>query len=539
MRPQVQVPVLFDTRLTTTRWPSVRSALAVASALIALQQVNWVPALDKQALVPVAQQLGTGSSAEAPDASGTQLIKRFTDQLYAFAMEKWRILRDRNRPASAGCITSTRTLGQRCEALGRGCLTVLILKYLERRLDQDIYLLPGSLTGLVLLVGLLGVVEHAWSARALVGLERFVKPALAFLAEWMPLFFAPPLVALPARLYTGGASKRELLALAGVIVSGFLAGLWTTAAVTRSLMRWQSRERASTPLAENRASDLAPETSCSSRERAGAFADPVLFGLSSLLAILCIAPAQYWRDRLLLAVVTALSYRLGTRAVPKPWQRVLHPVLTCAGLTAVVASGLELSESVNADASWYKRLERYPFIAGNWFMQLLGPSLIALSFRLYRARALLSRQWLPLVGGSAFSAIFSLVWTAVASRILGLRTPALRAALFPRSITMPLAIASSKRLQADTSITVASVLISGILGASLGSMILRPGPEMPALARGVALGSVSHGLGTAALTSSGDSTAASAAVIALGLVGTLTTLLLSSPLMASFRPSGQ
>jgi putative effector of murein hydrolase len=95
---------------------------------------------------------------------------------------------------------------------------------------------------------------------------------------------------------------------------------------------------------------------------------------------------------------------------------------------------------------------------------------------------------------------------------------------------MPLAIASANRLGADSGITVASVLISGILGAGLGPMVLSLGPEKLAVARGVALGSVSHGLGTAALAASGDSVGASAAVIALGLVGTLTTLLLSSSL---------
>jgi putative effector of murein hydrolase/putative effector of murein hydrolase LrgA (UPF0299 family) len=513
-----------------TPWPSFRAALAVASALIAVQQVNWVPSLGQK----IASCQREDASAPAPTElnKGRQHFRRLVDQGRRLGITVWQWLR--SRLAVKGSALGS-ALATRSSAVARGCFTILVLKYLEKRLDKDLGLLPGSLAGLVLVVGFLWAVDKAGSARRLTQVEQFCAPALSFLTEWMPIFFAPPLVALPARLYRDGMPKRELSAIAGVLCSGFLTGLVATSWVTGALLRWQARKQRHR---EEENQDPLRATVPNSPNMHHAYAsvvqDPVRFGLGALLVILSVARNGPWRDRLLLAVVTALSYRLGTQTVPKRWQRILHPVLTCAGITAIVTSAVELSNdhvlrNLN-NAPWYQRLEHYPNLAGNWFMQLLGPSLIALAFRLYRARALLRRHLLPLVGGSAFAAVFSLLWTMLASRAFGVTTPALRRALLPRSITMPLAIASANRLGADSGITVASVLISGILGAGLGPMVLSLGPEKLAVARGVALGSVSHGLGTAALAASGDSVGASAAVIALGLVGTLTTLLLSSSL---------
>lgn len=513
-------------------WASVRTVMAVASALVAIQQVNWVPSFVNR--VEFTKRQPAATAGTAPDKSPLeQFLNRFHQACQRVWVEKWHWFRawsqrGHERPDRHAL---WRRLVTSAWVLARGCFTILVLKYLEKRLDSSLRVFPGALTGLVLLVGALGALERLGCSRVRTRLERFCAPALTFLAEWMPLFFAPPLVALPARLYTGGISKRELGAIAGVLFSGFVTGLVASAWATRALLRWQAREH---PSEEDEASDAATtSTSSTTRVRSAAVQDGAIFGLSTVLAILCMIRAGARRDRLLLAVVTALSYRLGTRTVPLSWQRILHPVLTCAAMTAIVTSQVELSPHVLgqdvASAAWYHRLERYPTLAGNWFMQLLGPSLMALAFRLYRARALLGRHLLPLCGGSGFAAVFSLLWTTLASRVLGLKTLALRRALLPRSITMPLAIASANRLRADTGITVASVLISGILGASLGPTILSLGPDTPAVARGVALGGVSHGLGTAALAAAGDSTAASAAVIALGLVGIITTSLLSSP----------
>ncbi|KAK4532858.1 hypothetical protein CCYA_CCYA14G3715 [Cyanidiococcus yangmingshanensis] len=512
-------------------WASVRTVMAVASALVAIQQVNWVPSFVNR--VGFTKRQPAATAGTAPDKSPlAKFLNRLHHACQRILVEKWHWFRVWSQHEHPDRHVLWRRLVTSAWVLARGCFTILVLKYLEKRLDSSLRVFPGALTGLVLLVGALGALERLGCSRVRSRLERFCAPALTFLAEWMPLFFAPPLVALPARLFTGGISKRELGAIAGVLFSGFVTSLVASAWATRALLRWQAREHPSEE--EDEASDAAKtSTSNATRVRSAAVQDAVIFGLSTVLAILCVLRAGARRDRLLLAVVTALSYRLGTRTVPQRWQRILHPVLTCAAMTAIVTSQVELSPHALgqdvASAAWYHRLERYPILAGNWFMQLLGPSLMALAFRLYRARALLGRHLLPLCGGSGFAAVFSLFWTTLASRVLGLKTPALRRALLPRSITMPLAIASANRLRADTGITVASVLISGILGASLGPTILSLGPGTPAVARGVALGGVSHGLGTAALAAAGDSTAASAAVIALGLVGTITTSLLSSP----------
>ena len=179
--------------------------------------------------------------------------------------------------------------------------------------------------------------------------------------------------------------------------------------------------------------------------------------------------------------VYLLTVRLDAR-VRRPWT---NPVgLTVAALVVLVALGalpLEAYRRGSAPLVW-----------------ALRPAVVALGWLLYRQRAELQRWALPLAGGVLAGSAVSLVVTPLLARWLD-APPALQAALALKSVTSAVGVDLAARLGADASLTVPFVIVTGILGAAFGPPLLRwvlPGSPP---ARGLAVGTNSHGIGTAAV----------------------------------------
>lgn len=156
---------------------------------------------------------------------------------------------------------------------------------------------------------------------------------------------------------------------------------------------------------------------------------------------------------------------------------------------------------------------------------LLGPATVALAVPLYKNIDRLRGSWraltVGLVAGSATAA-----GTAVAVGWLLGAGPAILASLAPKSVTTPIAMGLAERLGGLPSLTAVLVILTGILGATLGPFLMTRLGIRDVTARGFALGVASHGIGTArALTVS--ETAGAFASLAIGLNGLATALLLA------------
>ena len=487
-------------------WPPVRAAVGVAAALVAVSESGWLAECWQRWRAAAPNEPHKRENATVDDASDGQPML-------------WPLLR------------AALTHLQRC---ARGAVTVALLRALEVKLNAWTQPYPGALVGLFLLLAVLRLADLIREGQARRFLEWFCAPGVQFLSTWMPLFFAPPLVSMPLTLQKARVRPRMLGELVAVVAAGFVTTLLSTAAITRTLLRYRLRRSPPTAAhpdgrsanASRPSSPVAPPTPAS---------EPVQWVLGVAVALLCASPPQPRRDAALLAALTALSYRLGACSVPAAWRRFLHPVVTCAVITASATAWGEWAHTVHPSAGTVTpaaRLAAYADTAGAWLMKPLGPSLIALAFRLDRARQLMTRQALPLAGGSAAATAISLAFSAAAARLLARRTSstawprALRDALLLRSITTPLAVAAARRLGADVGVTVAAVVLSGILGANFGRLLLSKTAFTEQVPRGVALGAASHGLGTAVLAAEGESEAASAATVSMSLVGALTTVVI-------------
>jgi predicted murein hydrolase (TIGR00659 family) len=127
---------------------------------------------------------------------------------------------------------------------------------------------------------------------------------------------------------------------------------------------------------------------------------------------------------------------------------------------------------------------------------LLGPATVALAIPLYRQFDRVRRSALALVV-SLISGSLTAIGTAVGlGWLLGASRETLLS-LAPKSVTAPVAMGITEQLGGLPSLTAVLVILTGILGAVIGPMVLNLLRIRDWRARGLALGTASHGIGTA------------------------------------------
>ncbi len=127
---------------------------------------------------------------------------------------------------------------------------------------------------------------------------------------------------------------------------------------------------------------------------------------------------------------------------------------------------------------------------------LLGPATVALAIPLYRQFDKV-RQSAAAIAASLLTGSLTAVVSAVGLGLLLRADPVSLIALAPKSATAPVAMGIAEKLGGLPSLTAVLVIATGILGAALGPVLLDRLGIRDAAARGFALGTASHGIGTA------------------------------------------
>ena len=170
-------------------------------------------------------------------------------------------------------------------------------------------------------------------------------------------------------------------------------------------------------------------------------------------------------------------------------------------------------------------IEYRAYFEGAQFVHfLLGPATVALAVPLYRqwqqVRRSAAAAVLAVLGGGVFAA-----GTGVAFAWALGAAPEVTASLAPRSVTTPVAMGIAERLGGLPSLTAAVVICSGVVGAALGPLVLDLVRVRDWRARGLAIGTAAHGIGTARALSV-NATAGAFSGLAMGLNALATALLL-------------
>ena len=147
---------------------------------------------------------------------------------------------------------------------------------------------------------------------------------------------------------------------------------------------------------------------------------------------------------------------------------------------------------------------------------------MALAVPLYRLRALLSRQWRSLVIGGLCGTVAGVATDALLSGALNLTLDAQRS-LLTAPATSPVALQLAQFTGAPPALAATLAVLSGLVGALLLPGFLTVIGVRHPLARGLAIGAVAHGVGTARAREEGELTGA-ASSIGMGLAALIVTL---------------
>ena len=160
----------------------------------------------------------------------------------------------------------------------------------------------------------------------------------------------------------------------------------------------------------------------------------------------------------------------------------------------------------------------------------LGRATVALALPLYNNLKHIKSLFLPIMITLVIAGIFSILIAVGLLWALDAKLPTILS-MTTKSITAPIAIITSEQIGAIPSLAVGFVIITGIIGALLGTTIFRLINIKHDTSKGFALGVVSHGIGTARAIEISEKAAAFSA-LAMGLSGIFTAVFL--PLIIQF-----
>jgi predicted murein hydrolase (TIGR00659 family) len=214
---------------------------------------------------------------------------------------------------------------------------------------------------------------------------------------------------------------------------------------------------------------------------------------------------------LFLLFLTLAAYRLGREVRDRTGGHALaQPVLV-----AIVVIGIVLAV-VDIDYDTYRN--------GTQIIAfLLGPATVALAVPLHRQAARLRGFLAPLLVGVTLGAVASISTGYLLVRWLG-GSEVLAETMAPKAATTPVSIAISGTIGGIPALTAVFAIVIGIVGAIAGPAVLTLLRIRDERARGLALGAVSHGIGTSRALRESESEGAFAG-LSMGLTALVTSLL--------------
>ena len=187
---------------------------------------------------------------------------------------------------------------------------------------------------------------------------------------------------------------------------------------------------------------------------------------------------------LLHLTLTLLAYQVASYVYRKgKLNPLLNPVLIAIVLIVTALSVTDTS------------FPRY-FDGAQFVHFLLGPATVALAIPLYRQFDKVRRSAGALLASIAMGSLTASVSAVAIAWAFGGSVQSLMS-LAPKSATAPVAMGITEQLGGLPSLTAVLVIATGILGAVIGPYVLDFLRVRSQAARGVAMGTASHGIGTA------------------------------------------
>lgn len=183
--------------------------------------------------------------------------------------------------------------------------------------------------------------------------------------------------------------------------------------------------------------------------------------------------------------------------------------------------------------SFFKIPIEYYESGAHYINFFLAPATIVLVIPLYKQIHLLKKHFFPILVGIIIGCVTAILSVYSLSKILALDRK-LIISLLPKSITTPIGISISGASGGIISITVAAIVITGITGSVISPFIIKSLKLKSDIAKGVAIGTSSHAVGTSKAIEMGETIGAMSG-ISIALAGTITALIMPLFLLCFFN----
>ncbi len=204
-------------------------------------------------------------------------------------------------------------------------------------------------------------------------------------------------------------------------------------------------------------------------------------------------------------VISLAAYYIGMYLKKKTGLAACNPLLVSIILVILFLAVFRIDyESYNSSAKYLS--------------YLLTPATVSLAIPLYQQLELLKKNAAAILIGVLSGVLTSLVTVLLLCMLFRL-SHAEYVTLLPKSITTAIGMGVSEELGGFVTITIASIIITGVSGNIIGEGVLRLFRVTDPIAKGLAMGTSAHAIGTARAMEMGEVEGAmsSLAIVVAGL----------------------
>ena len=222
---------------------------------------------------------------------------------------------------------------------------------------------------------------------------------------------------------------------------------------------------------------------------------------------------EFFQNSMFAGVTLSLiAYLIGVILKKKLKLGIFNPLL----ISIVISIGVLLIGKVDYDT----------YNEGAKFLSwLLTPATVCLAIPLYEQWELLKQNYKAVLLGLLAGTVTSLTTVFVLAKLFGLSHEEY-VTLLPKSITTAIGMGVSEELGGYVTITVAVIIITGVLGNMIGEQICKLFRITEPISKGLAFGASSHAIGTAKALEIGEVEGAMSS-LAIAVSGIFTVVLAS------------
>lgn len=206
-------------------------------------------------------------------------------------------------------------------------------------------------------------------------------------------------------------------------------------------------------------------------------------------------------------ILSVAAYQIGTVLKKKYKSAFLNPILIAVAIIILFITAFHVEyESYMKSASFI-----------GWF---LTPATVCLALPLYRQMSLLRRHYAAILIG-VFAGVLTSTLSIFAMALLFGLSHAEYVTMLPKSITTAIGMGVSEELGGFSTISAAVIIVTGIIGNMTAEPFCRFLAIRNPIAKGLAIGTASHAIGTAKAMELGEIEGAMSS-LAIALAGLMT-----------------